>query len=313
MPVAVVSAALRERDRARRRARRVSRRCFSLVSRRRRVNGKPDPECVPDLAAELPRRLACGAPRVRGHRRRRRVGEGRRARVVGLTRTLGAERLAAADDSSNGSTSRAGVRCARDRAPRRLWPSCPRTRSPHSSGRSRSAPTSSSSTSTPTNGSRGHARRAAPRRRYPTLAEVVDLCRGRIGLMVELKRRRVGDTVSAYAAAARRRDVLLCFQRRAARGGARAATRDPHDAARRLRGLDPTRRWRLGGRLPERPCDPTRAAAAQRARPRDGGLHGERRPARMLELADARRRRRLYGPPGSSAGDPSRAASSRRG
>jgi len=30
-------------------------------------------------------------------------------------------------------------------------------------------------------------------RRYPTLAEVVELCRGRIGLMVELKRPRAGD------------------------------------------------------------------------------------------------------------------------
>jgi glycerophosphoryl diester phosphodiesterase len=35
--------------------------------------------------------------------------------------------------------------------------------------------------------------RPQPGASYPTLAEVVDLCRGRIGLMVELKRPRAGD------------------------------------------------------------------------------------------------------------------------
>jgi glycerophosphoryl diester phosphodiesterase len=56
----------------------------------------------------------------------------------------------------------------------------------------------------------------APRRGvgYPTLAEVLDLCHGRIGVMVELKRPR-GDTVRRALALMRDDDVLVCFQRRA--------------------------------------------------------------------------------------------------
>ena len=56
----------------------------------------------------------------------------------------------------------------------------------------------------------------APRRgvRYPTLAEVVDLCRGRIGLMVELKRPR-GDVVPRTLRLLDDEDVLVSFQRRA--------------------------------------------------------------------------------------------------
>jgi glycerophosphoryl diester phosphodiesterase len=56
----------------------------------------------------------------------------------------------------------------------------------------------------------------APRRGvlYPTLAEVLDLCHGRIGAMVELKRPR-GDTVRRALALMRDDDVLVCFQRRA--------------------------------------------------------------------------------------------------
>jgi glycerophosphoryl diester phosphodiesterase len=50
--------------------------------------------------------------------------------------------------------------------------------------------------------------------RYPTLAEVLDLCHGRIGLMVELKRPR-GDTVRRALGLMRDDDVLVCFQRRA--------------------------------------------------------------------------------------------------
>ncbi len=49
---------------------------------------------------------------------------------------------------------------------------------------------------------------------YPTLAEVLDLCHGRIGVMVELKRPR-GDTVRRALALMRDDDVLVCFQRRA--------------------------------------------------------------------------------------------------
>ena len=56
----------------------------------------------------------------------------------------------------------------------------------------------------------------APRRgaRYPTLDEVVDLCRGRIGLMVELKRPR-GDLVERALRLLDDEDVIVCFQRRA--------------------------------------------------------------------------------------------------
>jgi glycerophosphoryl diester phosphodiesterase len=51
-------------------------------------------------------------------------------------------------------------------------------------------------------------------RRYPTLAEVVDLCRGRIGLMVELKRPR-GDVVERTLRLLDDDAVLVSFQRRA--------------------------------------------------------------------------------------------------
>jgi len=50
--------------------------------------------------------------------------------------------------------------------------------------------------------------------RYPSLAEVLDLCHGRIGVMVELKRPR-GDVVERVLELLHAGDVLLCFQRRA--------------------------------------------------------------------------------------------------
>jgi glycerophosphoryl diester phosphodiesterase len=49
---------------------------------------------------------------------------------------------------------------------------------------------------------------------YPSLADAVDLCRGRIGLMVELKRPH-GDTVERALRLLEDDDVLVCFQRRA--------------------------------------------------------------------------------------------------
>jgi glycerophosphoryl diester phosphodiesterase len=49
---------------------------------------------------------------------------------------------------------------------------------------------------------------------YPSLAEVLDLCHGRIGVMVELKRPR-GDTVQRALRLMRDDDVLICFQRAA--------------------------------------------------------------------------------------------------
>ena len=57
---------------------------------------------------------------------------------------------------------------------------------------------------------------------YPTLDEVVELCQGRIGLMVELKRPR-WDTVQRALARLDDDAVLLCFQR------------PPLEEARRLR------------------------------------------------------------------------------
>jgi glycerophosphoryl diester phosphodiesterase len=49
---------------------------------------------------------------------------------------------------------------------------------------------------------------------YPTLQEVIDVCRGRIGLMVELKRPR-GDVVERALRLLDDDAVLVCFQRRA--------------------------------------------------------------------------------------------------
>jgi glycerophosphoryl diester phosphodiesterase len=57
---------------------------------------------------------------------------------------------------------------------------------------------------------------------YPTLDEVVELCRGRIGLMVELKRPR-GDTVKRTLDRLDDDAILVCFQR------------PPLEEARRLR------------------------------------------------------------------------------
>jgi glycerophosphoryl diester phosphodiesterase len=51
-------------------------------------------------------------------------------------------------------------------------------------------------------------------RDYPALAEVVELCRGRIGIMVELKRPR-GDTVERALRLLDDEDVVVSFQRRA--------------------------------------------------------------------------------------------------
>ncbi len=49
---------------------------------------------------------------------------------------------------------------------------------------------------------------------YPSLAEVLDLCHGRIGVMVELKRPR-GDVVRRALDLMHDDDVLVCFQRAA--------------------------------------------------------------------------------------------------
>jgi glycerophosphoryl diester phosphodiesterase len=49
---------------------------------------------------------------------------------------------------------------------------------------------------------------------YPTLAEVLELCHGHIGVMVELKRPR-GEMARRTLDLMRDDDVLVCFQRRA--------------------------------------------------------------------------------------------------
>ena len=90
----------------------------------------------------------------------------------------------------------------------------------------------------------------------PTLAEVLELTAGRIGVMAELKspwlyRRHdiVARTVDAAACRRRRRLVLAPRDPRDAAAAARAADR----AARRLRDVDPgRRRVRLGGGLRRR-------------------------------------------------------------
>jgi glycerophosphoryl diester phosphodiesterase len=65
-----------------------------------------------------------------------------------------------------------------------------------------------------------------PGRRYPRLEEALDLCRGRIGVMVELKRPwryRRHDVVARTVRLVTHDDTLVCFQRR------------PLEEARRLR------------------------------------------------------------------------------
>jgi glycerophosphoryl diester phosphodiesterase len=55
-----------------------------------------------------------------------------------------------------------------------------------------------------------------PRGAHPSLAEALDLCHGRIGVMVELKRpSRYRGIVPRTLALMRDDDVLVCFQRRA--------------------------------------------------------------------------------------------------
>jgi glycerophosphoryl diester phosphodiesterase len=55
-----------------------------------------------------------------------------------------------------------------------------------------------------------------PRGSHPSLAEVLDLCHGRIGVMVELKRpSRYRGIVPRTLALMRDDDVLVCFQRKA--------------------------------------------------------------------------------------------------
>jgi len=125
-----------------------------------------------------------------------------------------------------------------------------------------------------------------PRRRvaYPTLAEVVDLCRGRIGLMVELKRPR-GDTVARALRLLDDDAVLLSFQRRAL-VEARALRPRMRTMQHVLRGVSIRRAagaWAAGFRDDHVTL---RGLAAARRLGLETGVYTVNDPARMLELHD---------------------------
>ena len=133
---------------------------------------------------------------------------------------------------------------------------------------------------------------------YPTLAEVIELCRGRIGLMVELKRPR-GDTVER---ALRLLDGRRCRRLVPAardRGDAPPTPEAPDRPARRLRGVDPPRPGRLGGRVPGSARHAPRDRSGAGARARDDRLHRQRRRS-DARAARPRRDRRLHRRPGRS-------------
>jgi glycerophosphoryl diester phosphodiesterase len=118
---------------------------------------------------------------------------------------------------------------------------------------------------------------------YPSLDEVLDLCRGRIGVMVELKRPR-GDTVKRTLERLDDDAVLVCFQR------------PPLEEARRLRpGLRTVQHVGFGVSI-RRAADGAWAAGFQNERVTRRGLATAQRlgletlvytvndTARMLEL-----------------------------
>ena len=192
---------------------------------------------------------------VRGHRGRASPRRRRPARVSSGSRARSAPRgMAAADELVEridvaAAWSAAG--CARDRAPRRVG----RAAREHAAGvRARDR-------------ARRRLRRvrrarrprrlvvthdaAARRGAYPTLAEVLDLCHGRIGVMVELKRPRgtAARRRRAHARADATTTTCSCASsaarsRRRARYGRRSG-RVQHVGLRRL---DPPRAGALGGR-----------------------------------------------------------------
>ena len=119
---------------------------------------------------------------------------------------------------------------------------------------------------------------------YPTLAEVIELCRGRIGLMVELKRPR-GDTVERALRLLADDDVVVSFQRRAIEETRRLRPRlrtVQHVgfgvSIRRAQGG-----WAVGFPGPARHAPRDRGCAG--ARPRDDRLHGQRHVARCASCA----------------------------
>ena len=135
----------------------------------------------------------------------------------------------------------------------------------------------------------------------PTLAQVVELARGRAGLMAELKSphlyRRHDLVARTVAMLDPEADVVLSFQRAALLEARRLSVAAPHPPARRLRSLDPRRRaLRAGGRVRGFTRHPPWAREGAVARFGDGGLHGERRdPDAGARLA--RSGRHLQRPP----------------
>lgn len=119
---------------------------------------------------------------------------------------------------------------------------------------------------------------------YPSLDEVLELCRGRIGVMVELKRPR-GDTVERTLARLDEEAVLVCFQRA------------PLEEARRLRpGIRTVQHVGFGVSIRRAAADGAWAAGFQNERVTKRGLLTAQRlglettvytvndEARMLEL-----------------------------
>jgi glycerophosphoryl diester phosphodiesterase len=128
-----------------------------------------------------------------------------------------------------------------------------------------------------------------PGRSYPALEEALDLCRGRIGVMVELKsprryrRHRVVErTVELLTDA----DVLLCFQRsaleeaRALRPGLRTCQHVGYGVS--IRGARDA--WAVG--FADKRVTP-RGLAAARALDLVSLVYTVNEPARLHELADA--------------------------
>ncbi len=113
---------------------------------------------------------------------------------------------------------------------------------------------------------------------YPRLEEVLELCRDRIGVMVELKRpSRYRGIVPRALALMRDDDVLVCFQRRAleeARALRPAIRTIQHVgfgvSIRRAAGA-----WAAG--FQNERCDRARARGCAPLRARDDRLHRERR------------------------------------
>ena len=114
----------------------------------------------------------------------------------------------------------------------------------------------------------------------PTLEDVLELTRGRIGVMAELKSPhlyRRHDVVGRTAALLGPDDVLLSFSRRALLQAKRGRPDLRRPPARRARRLDPRRVvLRVGRRVLGPSGDRPRDGEGAEARPRDDRLHGER-------------------------------------